>query len=229
VLSEDVMAVQGNREIPQFIIAHSASLLEIAATLKRKDEKMKEMMEELRKLDMIVEVQKELTKLETLWKMKEDMRKMQEGGELKRKRELSKCTENIVMEVVHVEEDQKVEMSQQLGQTGSSETDVCSEVKVNIVSHLDERKKEVVGERKTTIGGKMILCPPDNMREKISDLRRQNVIIEEKEVLLRKIVKRREKIEEKERDCLAEMKDVREKLKILRRGAQKTRKGAKRC
>ena len=193
MLAEDVMVVKGNGEIPKFNIyqslSDSASLLEIAATLRRKDEKMKEMLEELRKLDMIVEVKKELTKLETLWKMKEDMRKMREGCELKRKRELSKCTENVIMEVVHVEEDKKVEMSEELGQAGSAETDFCSEVKVNIVRHLGERKDDVIGERKT------IQCPPDNMRKEKSDLRRQEVIIEEKEVELRKIVKRREKIE----------------------------------
>ena len=54
MLAEDVMVVKGNGEIPKFNIyqslSDSASLLEIAATLRRKDEKMKEMMEELRNL-----------------------------------------------------------------------------------------------------------------------------------------------------------------------------------
>jgi len=219
-----VVAVQGEGEITQLNIQQSlsgsASLLEIVSTLKRKDERMKEVMEELWKLDMIVEVQKELAKLEALCNMKEGFIKMKKGSELKRKRKLSKCTENVIKEVVYVEEDQKVDISEELEQqTGSAQTDFVSEVKVNIVSHLGE-EKEVISESKSSLGGKTIQCPPANMRKKVSDLRRQEVIIEEKEVELRKIVKRREKIEEKERDCLAEMKDVRKKLEILKRDSE---------
>jgi len=219
-----VVAVQGEGEIPQFNIKQSlsgsASLLEIVSTLRRKDERMKEVMEELWKLDMIVEVQKELAKLEALCNMKEGFIKMKKGSELKRKRKLSKCTENVIKEVVYVEEDQKVDISEELEQqTGSAQTDFVSEVKVNIVSHLGEEKK-VISESKSSLGGKTIQCPPANMRKKVSDLRKQEVIIKEKEVELRKIVKRREKIEEKERDCLAEMKDVRKKLEILKRDSE---------
>merc|ERR1719318_929029 len=168
---------------------------------------------------MIVEVQKELAKLETLCKMKEGFIKMKKGSELKRKRKLPKCSENVIKEVVHVEEDQKVDMSKELEQAGSAQTDFVSEVKVNIVSHLGEEEK-VISESKSSLGGKTIQCPPANMRKKVSDLRKQEAIIEEKEVELRKIVKRREKIEEKERDCLAEMKDVRKKLEILKRDSE---------
>jgi len=214
---EKVVAGQG--EIQQLCIyqplSDSSSWLEIVSTLERKDERMKEMKEELRKLDLIVEVQQELIKLEAFLKMKEGVRKMEDGSEVKRKRRLSQCTETDIIEVVHVDEDKKKEIIE----VGSAElvTEVCSEVKVNPVSHLGEEKKEVLCERQTMLGGKTIQCPPDIMRKKISDLRRQEVIIEEKEAKLRKIVKRREKIGEKERDCLAEMKDVRKKLKILKR------------
>jgi len=218
------VAVQGEGEIAEFNIQQSligsASLLEMVSTLKRKDERMKEVMEELWKLDMIVEVQKELAKLETLCKMKEGFTKMKKGRKLKRKGKLSKCTENVVKEVVHVEEDQKVDMSDELEQAGSAPTDFVSEVKVNIVRHLGEKEGEVIRESKSTLGGTTFQCPPDNMRKKVSDLKRQEVIIEEKEVEHMQIVKRREKIEEKERDCLAEMKEVRKKLKILKRDSE---------
>ena len=88
------------------------------------------------------------------------------------------------MNVVHMEEDQKVVMSKELA--GSAEIDFDSEVKVNIASYLGERKKEVMSDKKNILGGKMILCPPDNLRKKIFDLLGQLAIIEEKEVALRK-------------------------------------------
>ena len=55
----------------------------------------------------------------------------------------------------------------------------------------------------------------------ILTLRREEELIQEKKKELRKLIKRRMKVEEKERDCVEEMKEVKQMIENLRREAKK--------